>query len=58
MSSAFDVISKNPDYTAEQIGKEINKTSRTVENYLQKLKQAGIIERKGPKLGGYWEVLK
>ncbi len=58
ISSAFDVISKNPDYTAEQIGKEINKTSRTVENYLQKLKQAGIIERKGPKLGGYWEVLK
>jgi ATP-dependent DNA helicase RecG len=43
-------------FTAEQIASEIGKSSRTVENHLQKLKNAGFIERKGPKLGGYWEL--
>jgi biotin operon repressor len=38
--------------SAEQIAAEIGKSSRTVENHLQKLKEAGYIERKGPKLGG------
>ncbi len=50
------IIETNPLFTAEEIASKIGKTSRTVENHIQKLKDAGIIVRKGPKLGGFWEV--
>lgn len=56
-AKAFEIISKHPEYTAEQIAGELGKTPRTIENYLAKLKKAGFIKRKGPKLGGFWEVL-
>jgi ATP-dependent DNA helicase RecG len=56
IQETFEVIVKHPSYSAEQIANETSKTSRTVENHLSKLKDAGFIERKGPKLGGYWEV--
>lgn len=52
----FDVITKNPEYSAEQIASEVRKSSRTVENHIAKLKEAGIIVRLGPKLGGQWKV--
>jgi predicted HTH transcriptional regulator len=48
----------HPEFTSQQIAKEIGKTSRTVETYQAKLKDAGIIERKGPKLGGHWEIIE
>lgn len=56
IAHAFEVITKHPDYSAEQIAGEISKTARTVEKYITKLKDAGILVRKGPKLGGYWEI--
>ena len=48
----------HPEFTSQQIAKEIGKTSRTVETYQAKLKDAGIIKRKGPKLGGHWEIIE
>ncbi len=55
----YRIIEINPMYSAEQIANKIGKTSRTIENHLQKLKDKGLIEeRKGPKLGGYWEIKK
>jgi ATP-dependent DNA helicase RecG len=56
IQETFEIIVKYPNYSAEQIANETSKTSRTIENHLQKLKEAGYIERIGPKLGGYWEV--
>jgi len=56
MAKAFEIIVKHPEWTAEQIAQESGKTPRTIENYLSKLKKAGIIKRTGPKLGGHWEV--
>lgn len=53
---AFEIIRQNPEYTAEQISMILGKTARTIENYTAKLKKAGYIVRRGPKLGGYWEV--
>jgi ATP-dependent DNA helicase RecG len=47
----YKIIEVNPMFSAEQIASEIGKSSRTVENHLQKLKDAGLIERKGPKFG-------
>ena len=58
IAHAFEVIAKHPDYSAEQIAAEISKTARTVEKYITKLKDAGILVRKGPKLGGYWEIIE
>jgi len=50
-------IQNNPNITAEQIAEKINKTPRTVENYLANLKMKGILKRVGPKLGGHWQIL-
>ena len=55
-AKAFEFICQHPEYTAEQIASEVNKTSRTIENYIAKLKTAGFIVRRGPNLGGYWEI--
>lgn len=55
-AKAFEIISQNPEFTAEQIAEKLGKTPRTIETYTAKLKKAGIIIRKGPKLGGYWEI--
>jgi ATP-dependent DNA helicase RecG len=53
---AFEIICQHPEFTAEQIAEKLEKTPRTIENYIAKLKRAGVIIRRGPKLGGYWEV--
>ena len=53
---AFEIIKNHPEFTSQQIAKEISKTPRTVEKYLSKLKNAELIVRKGPKLGGHWEI--
>ena len=55
-AKAFEIICQHPEYTAEQIASEVNKTSRTIENYIAKLKTAGFIVRRGPNLGGHWEI--
>ncbi len=34
----------------------MDKTSLIIEIYIKKLKEKNIILRKGPKLGGHWEV--
>ncbi|MDP4272695.1 MAG: HTH domain-containing protein, partial [Bacteroidota bacterium] len=54
----FDIILNHPEFSSQQIANEIGKTPRTVENYLAKLKDAGIIVRKGPKLRGHWEIIE
>ena len=56
VAKAFEIIVEHPNYSAEEIAAELGKTPRTVENYLAKLKQFGVIARKGPKLGGHWEI--
>lgn len=56
IATTFEIILNHTEYTSQQITKEINKTPRTVETYLAKLKNARIIIRRGPKLGGYWEI--
>jgi ATP-dependent DNA helicase RecG len=58
IAHAFEIITKHPDYSAEQIAGEISKTARTVEKYIAKLKAAGFLKRQGAKLGGYWEIIE
>ena len=58
MALTFEIILNHPEFTSQQIAKQIDKTSRTVETYLAKLRDAGFIVRKGPKLGGHWEIIE
>jgi ATP-dependent DNA helicase RecG len=57
IGETFSVIVKNPSFTAEQIANKTSKTPRTIENHISKLRDAGFIERKGAKIGGYWEII-
>lgn len=54
----LNYIGTNNHITAEQIAKIMKVTERTVQRYLEKLKEKGFIERIGPDKGGYWKVLK
>jgi predicted HTH transcriptional regulator len=54
---AFLLISSNPYITAKEIANTMDKYSRTIEGYISKLIASGYIVRKGPKLGGYYEII-
>ncbi|MDA3860082.1 MAG: winged helix-turn-helix transcriptional regulator [Melioribacteraceae bacterium] len=54
----LQLISDNPSITAREIADELNKSTRTIENYISKFRKMKIIKRVGPKLGGYWEIVK
>ena len=51
------LIEQKPDITAVEMAEILNKSSRTIENYIKKLRDMKIIERKGAKLGGYWNIV-
>ena len=57
VANTFVLVRDHPDLTAEQISKQIGKSTRSIENYIKKLKDAGIIKRRGARLGGYWEIV-
>ena len=52
------MISENPKITMAEIAEKLNVTKRTVERMAKSLREKGIIERKGGKRYGYWEVYK
>ena len=51
------LISMEPSISATDIGEIIGVTSRTVENYLSKLKDDKVIEREGSRKSGYWKII-
>lgn len=52
------LIAVEPSISAEDIGKIMGLTSRTIENYLSKLKDDKMIEREGSRKSGHWKILK
>ena len=50
------IIGFFPETTAVQIGKIIGVSARSAENYIQKLKLEGYIERIGGKKEGTWHI--
>ncbi len=52
----LDIIRSNPKYTAKQIANLADKSQRKIEKHIAKLKEAGILVRKGGTYGGYWEI--
>lgn len=52
------VIQQNPEATQKEIAQETNISLRTVQRKLKELREKGIIERKGGKRFGFWEIYK
>lgn len=56
--AVFEELRKNPKQTREEISLKINKTVRTVQRSIDRLKQNGKIKRIGNKNYGYWEIIE
>lgn len=54
----LQLLKKNPIYTIEKIAQKTDKTTRTVQRTLNKLKEVGKVVRIGNKVSGYWEVIE
>ena len=54
----LSVIRKNSSIKQEDIATQINKSLRTVKNYMAEMQKNGIIERKNGKRDGEWIILK
>ncbi|MDO5563842.1 MAG: ATP-binding protein [Eubacteriales bacterium] len=50
------MVSENPKLTMAEIAEKLNVTKRTIERIVKGLREKGVIERKGGKRYGYWEV--
>jgi len=54
----LNIIKNNPTIKQEDIALQINKSIRTIKNYMSEMQKKGIIERKNGKRDGEWIVLK
>lgn len=54
--SVYQLLKENPTQTREELAKHLNKTVRTIQRALDKLSEAGKINRIGSNKTGYWEV--
>lgn len=50
------LIAKNNNITMSQIADQLDVSYKTVQRFMDKLKKAGRVERKGGKRFGYWEI--
>ena len=54
----LNIIKNNPSIKQEDIAFQINKSVRTIKNYMSEMQKKGIIERKNGKRDGEWIILK
>ena len=54
----LNIIKNNPSIKQEDIALQINKSVRTIKNYMSEMQRKGIIERKNGKRDGEWIVFK
>ena len=54
----INIIKNNPTIKQEDIALQINKSIRTIKNYMSEMQKKGIIERKNGKRDGEWIILK
>jgi ATP-dependent DNA helicase RecG len=52
------LITIDPSISANDIGEIMGVTSRTIENYLSKLKDDKVIEREGSRKSGLWKIIE
>ena len=56
--ATLNVIRMNPSIKQEDIATQINKSLRTVKNYMSEMQKNGIIKRKNGKRDGEWIITK
>ena len=54
----IDFMQQNPQISVVEIAKQSNKSRRTIENNVKKLKEKGIISRIGSDKTGSWKILE
>ena len=54
----LDLVRKNKAITTTEMAENLSVARRTIQRGLDTLKEKGIIERKGGRRYGYWEILK
>ena len=52
------LIEGNPNISAAKLAGGVGISVRKIETNIQKLKEAGLLERIGPAKGGYWKLIK
>ena len=52
------LIKDNPKISAKELAYIVNRSSRTIERAIAKLKEEGRIKRIGPDKGGHWDVME
>ena len=52
----IDFMQQNPQISIAEIAKQSNKSRRTIENNVKKLKEKGIISRVGSDKTGSWKI--
>jgi ATP-dependent DNA helicase RecG len=55
--SIIDEMISSPQVSRSAIAKNLQISSETVKEYIEKLKQKGALRRVGSDRGGHWEVL-
>ena len=53
----LNIIKNNPSIKQEEIATLINKSLRTVKNYMSEMQEKGLIERKNGKRDGEWIII-
>lgn len=53
----LNIIKSNPSIKQEEIATLINKSLRTVKNYMSEMQEKGLIERKNGKRDGEWIII-
>ena len=54
----FSILKSNNKITQKKIASDLGVSIVSVKRIMKKLVENGIIERKGGKRFGYWEILK
>ena len=57
-NEVFELLKENSDYTAKEIAVKLNKTERTINRALAKLKTVGYIRRNGSDKNGKWIIVE
>jgi predicted HTH transcriptional regulator len=52
----INILKEDPTTTQEEIATKINKSVRTVKNYMSEMQDKGLIERVNSKKSGEWVV--
>ena len=52
----LNIIKNNPSVKQEEIATLINKSLRTIKNYMAEMQEKGLIERKNGKRDGEWII--